>query len=233
MIKMTFPLAVEVTNVTKSYTIGSTKVTILDKIDFTCHLNDFIIVSGPSGSGKSTFLSIIGGLTRVDEGSVRILNHELNTMSEEALAVFRSVYVGFVFQTGHLISSLTVFENIMLPIELSERKESDEKYQERAWKLLEEFKLNERVDSLPAMISGGEYQRTAFVRALIMDPDVLLIDEPTSNQDSETTRTIITKLQRLKGEKNLIVITHEKQLFPLADQIYTPRDGKLVPYIEV
>ncbi|MFX0124563.1 MAG: ABC transporter ATP-binding protein [Candidatus Hodarchaeota archaeon] len=224
------PIAVEVCNVKKEFSIGKTKITILDELNFSCYENEFIIVSGPSGSGKSTFLSIIGGLTSVDKGSVRVLNHQLNTMTEEALAIFRSVYVGFVFQTGHLIDSLTVLENILLPVELSQRENSDNKYQERAWDLMEEFKLSERADSLPAMISGGEYQRTAFVRALILDPDILLIDEPTSNQDSQTTDIISNKLQKLKGEKNLIVITHEKQLFPLADKIYIPRDGKLFPY---
>ena len=222
--------AVEVRNVRKEFSIGSTVVTILDDLNFTCNEKEFTIISGPSGSGKSTLLSVIGGLTSVDEGSVRVLNHHLNTMTEEELAIFRSVYVGFVFQTGHLIDSLTVLENILLPVELSQRTDSEYEYRERAWKLMEEFKLNERADSLPAMISGGEYQRTAFIRALILDPDLLLIDEPTSNQDTQTTESISNKLQNLKGEKNLIVVTHEEKLFPLADKMYIPREGKLFPY---
>ncbi len=224
------PIAIEVCNVKKEFSIGNTKITILDELNFSCFENEFIIISGPSGSGKSTLLSIIGGLASVDKGSVRVLNHQLNTMTEEALAIFRSVYVGFVFQTGHLIDSLTVLENTLLPVELSQRDDSENKYQERAWNLMEEFKLSERADSLPAMISGGEYQRTAFIRALILDPDILLIDEPTSNQDSQTTKSISNKLYELKGEKNLIIVTHEKKLFPLADKIYVPREGKLFPY---
>ncbi|MFX1517054.1 MAG: ABC transporter ATP-binding protein [Promethearchaeota archaeon] len=222
--------AVEVRNVRKEFSIGSTVVTILDDLNLTCNEKEFTIISGPSGSGKSTILSVIGGLTSVDEGSVRVLNHHLNTMTEEELAIFRSVYVGFVFQTGHLIDSLTVLENILLPVELSQQTDSENEYQERAWKLMEEFKLNERADSLPAMISGGEYQRTAFIRALILDPDLLLIDEPTSNQDTQTTESISNKLQNLKSEKNLIVVTHEEKLFPLADKMYIPYDGKLFPY---
>ncbi|MFW9903302.1 MAG: ABC transporter ATP-binding protein [Candidatus Thorarchaeota archaeon] len=218
---------VEVCNVQKKFSIGNTTLTILDNLNFSCYENEFILISGPSGSGKSTILSIIGGLTSVNKGSVRVLNHQLNTMTEEALAIFRSVYVGFVFQTGHLIDSLTVLENILLPVELSQQDGSENKYQERAWELMEEFKLNERADSLPAMISGGEYQRTAFIRALILDPDLLLIDEPTSNQDSQTTKIISNKLHKLKGEKNLIVVTHERKLFPLADKIYVPQKGKL------
>ncbi|MFX1285887.1 MAG: ABC transporter ATP-binding protein [Promethearchaeota archaeon] len=223
-------IAIQVSNVTKVFTIGKTKITILDELDFQCYENEFTIISGPSGSGKSTFLSVIGGLTRVDEGNIEVLNHNLNTMEEEALALFRSVYVGFVFQTGHLIESLTVLENVMLPVELAEKKDLDGEYNERAWKLLEEFKLDERANSLPVMISGGEYQRTAFIRALVLDPDLLLIDEPTSNQDTQTTNIIINKLTNLKGQKNLIVVTHERKLFPLADKIYTPINGKLVPY---
>ena len=222
--------AVEVCNVKKEFLIGNTTITILDDFNFTCYDKEFIIISGPSGSGKSTILSVIGGLMSVDKGSVRVLNHELNTMTEEELAIFRSVYVGFVFQTGHLIDSLTVLENILLPVELSQRNNSEDKYQERAWELMEEFKLSERADSLPAMISGGEYQRTAFIRALILDPDLLLIDEPTSNQDTQTTQVISSKLHKLKGEKNLIVVTHEQKLFPLADKIYSPREGRLFPY---
>ncbi|MHA2247573.1 MAG: ABC transporter ATP-binding protein [Candidatus Hodarchaeales archaeon] len=226
----TIPIAVEVSEVTKVFTIGKTQITILDKLEFLCYENEFTIISGPSGSGKSTLLSVIGGLTRIDEGSVQVLNHNLKEMEEEALALFRSVYVGFVFQTGHLIDSLTVLENVMLPVELSQKDNLDNKYRERAWNLLEEFKLNERAHSLPAMISGGEYQRTAFVRALILDPELLLIDEPTSNQDLQTIESIINKLNKLKGQKNIIVVTHEEKLFPLADKIYIPINGKLFPY---
>ena len=222
--------AVEVYNVNKEFSIGNTVITILDDLNFTCYENEFIIISGPSGSGKSTILSVIGGLTNVDNGTVRVLNHQLNTMTEEDLAIFRSIYVGFVFQTGHLINSLTILENIMLPVELSQQFDSENKYLDRAWELMEEFKLNDRADSLPAMVSGGEYQRTAFIRALILDPDLLLIDEPTSNQDTETTQIISDKLQELKGEKNIILVTHERKLFPLADKIYLPRNGKLFPY---
>ncbi|MFX0211854.1 MAG: ABC transporter ATP-binding protein [Candidatus Hodarchaeota archaeon] len=224
------PFAVEAYNVKKEFSIGNTAITILDDLNFTCYENEFIIISGPSGSGKSTILSVIGGLTSVDNGTVRVLNHQLNTMTEEALAIFRSIYVGFVFQTGHLINSLTILENTLLPVELSQQVDSENEYQDRAWELMKEFKLNDRADSLPAMISGGEYQRAAFIRALILDPDLLLIDEPTSNQDTQTTQIISNKLHKLKGEKNIILVTHERKLFPLADKTYLPQNGKLFPY---
>jgi putative ABC transport system ATP-binding protein len=217
-------------NITKEYRLGNRKITVLKDLNFFCNENDFIIITGYSGSGKSTILSIIGGLTKIDEGQARVLNHDLDKMTEEDLAIFRSICVGFVFQTGHLLDSLTVLENVLLPVELSQRYKNEYYYEENARNLLEEFKLDERADSLPIMLSGGEYQRTVFVRALILDPDLLLIDEPTSNQDSITTETIIQKLSDLKGKKTIIVVTHDIKIFPLANQIYIPKDGKLFPY---
>ncbi len=217
-------------NITKEYRLGSRKITVLKDFNFSCIEKEFIIITGYSGSGKSTILSIIGGLTKIDKGQARVLNHDLDKMTEEDLAIFRSIYVGFVFQTGHLLDSLTVLENVMLPVELSHRYSDDYNYEEIALNLLEEFKLDQRIHSLPIMLSGGEYQRTVFVRALVLNPDLLLIDEPTSNQDSITTETIIQKLSNLKGKKTIIVVTHDKQIFPLADHIYIPKEGRLFSY---
>jgi len=217
-------------NITKEYRLGDRKILVLDDLNFFCNEKEFIILTGYSGSGKSTVLSIIGGLTKINKGQARVLNHDLEKMTEEDLAIFRSLYVGFVFQTGHLLDSLTVLENVLLPVELAQRNNTDHSYEKIALKLLEEFKLDNRADSLPIMLSGGEYQRTVFVRALILDPDLLLIDEPTSNQDSITTEIIFQKLSELKGKKTILVVTHDKHIFPLADQIYIPTEGKLAPY---
>lgn len=217
--------AIELLDVTKIYKIGKVEIKVLEALNFQCREKDFIIMTGPSGSGKSTLLSIIGGLTRVDEGKVRVLNHDLSSLDEEALAIFRSIYVGFVFQTGHLIDSLTVLENVRLPLDLTQTHLKE--HEDQVWKLLTEFNLNNRAQSLPAMISGGEYQRTVFARALCLDPDLLLIDEPTSNQDKETRKSIICKLSSLKGKKTVIVVTHDTNIFPLADKIYTPVNGEL------
>jgi putative ABC transport system ATP-binding protein len=215
--------------VVKTFKLGrSIKIPIFNELNFSCGTNDFIILSGPSGSGKTTILSIIGGLATVDGGQVTVLNHHLSKMSEEELALFRATYVGFVFQTGHLIDSLTVFENIMLPVHLAGAVEDD--YKDKAWDLLEEFQLSGREHSLPILISGGEYQRVVFIRALLMDPELLLVDEPTSNQDSTTTETIITKLSQLKGSTTIICVTHNRDLFKLADSIYIPHEGKLNPF---
>lgn len=220
---------VNLSQVAKIFRLGETEIMILRDLDFQCMENEFVILTGPSGSGKSTILSIIGGLMKADQGNVKIFDHDLTTSDEEALAIFRSSYIGFVFQTGHLIDSLTVLENIMLPVELAQRENRGE-YEKRAWELLEEFKLSERAESLPVLISGGEYQRCAFVRAFILDPDLLLIDEPTSNQDNQTTRSIINKLMAIRGKKTIIVITHDRKIFPLADRIFIPKDGHLIPF---
>lgn len=223
---------IKLTNISKEYRLGNRKILVLRNLDFSCNENEFTIITGYSGSGKSTILSIIGGLTRIDSGQARVLNHDLHDMNEEDLAVFRSIYVGFVFQTGHLLDSLTVLENVFLPVELSNRSREEFNFNERALHLLKEFQLGERADSLPIMLSGGEYQRTVFVRALILNPDILLIDEPTSNQDNITTESIINKLSHLKGKKTIIVVTHDRRIFHLADQKYIPKEGKLVPFEE-
>ncbi|MHA1968806.1 MAG: ABC transporter ATP-binding protein [Candidatus Hodarchaeales archaeon] len=214
---------IKLTNISKEYRLGNLKISVLRNLD---------IITGFSGSGKSTILSIIGGLTRIDEGNARVLDHDLHTMDEEDLAIFRSINVGFVFQTGHLLDSLTVLENILLPVELAQQNREGINFDERAKQLLKEFKLDERADSLPIMLSGGEYQRTVFVRALILNPDLLLIDEPTSNQDNLTTESIVKKLSKMKGKKTIIVVTHDRRIFPLADQKLIPKEGKLVPFEE-
>lgn len=223
--------AISLSDVSKQFQIGKIRIPILQSLNFKVRDNEFVILSGPSGSGKSTILSIIGGLTRIDQGEIIVLNHNLREMSEEELAIFRSTYVGFVFQTGHLLASLTVLENILLPVELASRHIDKTDFETRAKNLITEFKLTDRENSLPAMISGGEYQRTAFIRSLILDPDLILIDEPTSNQDQETTQIIINKLFELKGKKTIVCVTHDRKIFPLADRILLPQTGKLVPFI--
>lgn len=223
---------IKLTNISKEYRLGKRKISVLRNLDFSCNENEFIIITGYSGSGKSTILSIIGGLTRIDGGQARVLNHDLHDMGEEDLAVFRSMCIGFVFQTGHLLDSLTVLENVLLPVELAHRSREDFNFNERAKQLLKEFQLDERADSLPIMLSGGEYQRTVFVRALILNPDILLIDEPTSNQDNITTKSIIEKLSQLKGKKTILIVTHDHRIFHLADHKYIPKEGKLVPFEE-
>ena len=158
-------------------------------------------------------------------GTVRVFDHLLDVFNEVSLALFRSSTIGLVFQMGHLIETLTVLENILLPVELAQRDERD--YEKRAWDLLEEFYMSHRAHSLPRMISGGEYQRVAFIRALILDPLILLVDEPTANQDERTKAAIFQKLAQLKGKKTILVVTHSRDIFPQADRIFIPDNKKL------
>jgi ABC-type lipoprotein export system ATPase subunit len=216
---------IELHGVFKYFNIGKEKVELFKDLNFSCNEKDFIVFTGPSGCGKTTILQIIAGLTRVNQGKVKVYGHELKDFNEESLALFRSSTIGIVFQLGHLIETLTVLENILLPVELAQREERD--YEKRAWDLLDEFYMSHRAHSLPRMISGGEYQRAAFIRALILNPQILLVDEPTANQDEQTKQAIFQKLTALKRQKTILVISHARDIFPQADRIYIPSDFKL------
>ena len=218
-------IVIDMKNVEKSFFIGTEKINIFTDLSYECSENSFSLIKGPSGCGKSTLLSLIAGLTLVNSGSIRVFDHDLHVMDTESLAIFRSMIIGIVFQMGHLISSLTIKENIILPVELSGRDEHD--YEDRANKLMEEFSLKHRKNSLPRQVSGGEFQRAAFVRALILDPPLLLVDEATSNQDQKTRQLIIDKLRDLKGKKTIVIISHEPEIEPLADQIHIPVERRL------
>jgi ABC-type lipoprotein export system ATPase subunit len=222
------PLVIELKGVKKAFKIGKEVVPLFKKLSFQCKENELIVLTGPSGSGKTTILSIIAGLTRVDQGTVRVYGNDLSEFNEESLAIFRSSTIGIVFQMGHLIETLTILENILLPVELAQFNISD--FEERAQQLLNHFYLSHRTKSLPKMISGGEYQRTAFIRALILDPSILLIDEPTANQDKKTKSAILEALSALKGKKTIIIVTHSQEIFPLADRIFVPTETGLSEY---
>ena len=216
---------IQLNAICKNFKIGRDRIELFKGLDFKCDENEFVVFTGPSGCGKTTILQIIAGLTRVDSGTVRVFDHKLDEFNEESLALFRSSTIGLVFQMGHLIETLTVLENILLPVELAQRDERD--YEKRAWDLLEEFYMSHRAHSLPRMISGGEYQRVAFIRALILDPLILLVDEPTANQDERTKAAIFQKLAQLKGKKTILVVTHSRDIFPQADRIFIPDNKKL------
>jgi putative ABC transport system ATP-binding protein len=216
---------IELKVISKHFKIGKERITLFKDLEFRCAENEFIVFTGPSGCGKTTLLQIIAGLTRVDKGTVRVYDHKLEEFSEESLALFRSSTIGIVFQMGHLIDTLTVLENILLPVELAQREEKD--YEKRAWELLEEFYMSHRAHSLPRMISGGEYQRVAFIRALILDPQILLVDEPTANQDKRTKAAIYQIPAQRRGKKTILVVTPSRDIYPHADRAYIPIDTKL------
>lgn len=210
----------------KEYRIGDLLIQALQDINFEVSESEFICLEGPSGSGKTTLLSLIGGLDAPTEGDIVVFGHRLNDCDEDYLAVFRCVYVGFVFQSYNLISTLTTLENIAFPVELAGFK--DERIKERPKKLLELVGLSHRANNFPAQLSGGEQQRVAFARALANNPPLMLIDEPTANLDSKTADDVIRLMEKMKLEgKTVITASHDARIAGLADRVLKLRDGSL------
>jgi len=219
-------LAVQAVSLYKGYQIGDVAIQALKDINLDVLRNEFICLEGPSGSGKTTLLSLIGGLDVPTSGKIRVFGTSLSHCDEDYLAVFRGVYVGFVFQSYNLISTLTTLENIAFPIELAGFK--DERINERPTKLLEMVGLSHRANNFPSQLSGGEQQRVAFARALANNPPLILIDEPTANLDAKTANEIITLLGKLKEEgKTIIVASHDERIKQLGDRVLKLHEGSL------
>jgi len=218
---------VSASNLYKIYEIGDVKVEVLKDLNLEVEKGHFTVISGPSGSGKTTLLIIIGGIDKPTSGEIVVFGNNLSLQDEDFLADFRCQNIGFVFQSYNLVSTLTVSENIAFPMEWAQNPESHIK--ERVEELLGTVGLQHRADHFPFQLSGGEQQRVAFARALANDPPLLLVDEPTGNLDTKTSRKIVQILQKLKDEgKTIIVATHDEQIFRLADQELCLEDGKLV-----
>ncbi len=205
---------------------GGPLIEALKNLNFTVEVGEFISLYGPSGAGKTTLLNLIGGLDKQTSGKIIVFNHDLETYDENFLATFRSAYVGYVFQSYNLISTLTALENIEFVIELAGWKK--EKIKERSQELLYMVGLENRADHFPAQLSGGERQRIAFARALANDPPLLLADEPTGNLDTKTGLAIVNILEQIKNEgKTVIAATHDEKLLRLATRALYLEDGRL------
>ncbi len=215
-----------VSSLRKVYNIDGATVEALNGIDLEVTEGEFITISGPSGSGKTTFLNLIGGLDRPTSGKIEVFGHDLTKFDEEFLATFRCTYVGYVFQSYNLISTLTTIENIAFPMQMA--KWDQEHIEERSRRLLELVGLEDRANHFPSQLSGGELQRAAFARALANDPPLLLVDEPTGNLDLHTGLKIIGILQSLKQNKTVIVVTHDQRILSIADRTLTLADGRIV-----
>jgi putative ABC transport system ATP-binding protein len=189
---------------------------------------EFVAILGKSGSGKSTLLNLISGIDLVDGGDIWVNGQRLTTLNERQRTLFRRQNIGFVFQFFNLIPTLTVWENVVLPLELAGVDNGEARH--RAGALLEAVGLLDRRDTFPDRLSGGEQQRVAIARALVHDPLLVLADEPTGNLDEETGRQVMALLDRLTRQngKNLILVTHSHEAAAYADRILTLRDGKLV-----
>jgi putative ABC transport system ATP-binding protein len=201
-------------------------VRALDGVDIAVEAGEFVAVVGMSGSGKSTLLHMLGGLDKPTDGKVVVDGHELAEMSDEQLTVFRRRNVGFVFQSYNLVPFLSVYENIVLPIEL------DGNTVDKAFvgEIIDTLGLGEKRDNLPGMLSGGQQQRVAIARALATKTSILLADEPTGNLDSKTSQDVlgVLKITSTRFHQTMMMITHNEQIAQLADRIIHLEDGKIV-----
>jgi len=211
----------------KEYQIDSITVSALRGLNLEVVEGEFVSICGPSGAGKTTLLNLIGGLDQPTSGEIVVFGHDLSTYDEDFLATFRSAYVGFVFQSYNLVSTLTALENVAFPMELAGW--SDERVNKRSEKLLGLVGLSHRAAHFPAQLSGGEQQRIAFARALANDPPLILIDEPTGNLDVETGFEIVSIMEKLKAKgKTIIVATHDERIMKLGNRTLHLRDGRIV-----
>lgn len=219
--------AVLASSVCKEYQIGDFVVEALKDLNLEVAKGEFISVYGPSGAGKTTLLNLIGGLDKPTSGEIVVFGHDLGEHNEDFLSTFRSKYVGFVFQSYNLISTLTSLENIEFPIELAGKP--SEYAETRGKGLLKLFGLSHRADHLPSQLSGGEQQRVAFARALANNPPLILVDEPTGNLDTETGLEVVRILEKLKAKgKTIIATTHDERVMKLADRAIQLRNGRSV-----
>ena len=217
---------IELKNISKTVLSGAEDLTILDDVTLTIPDGEFVAVTGASGSGKSTLLGLIAGLDAPSSGAVLIDGDDVTKMSEDNLATLRSEKIGFVFQSFHLIPSLTAFENVLIPMEILGLKNA----KSRAAELLAQVDLTTRGHHYPTELSGGEQQRVAIARAFANSPKILLADEPTGNLDSKNGSHIFSLMTELHRQNNvtLVLVTHDQSLAETAQRRVILKDGRVL-----
>jgi putative ABC transport system ATP-binding protein len=218
----------KIENLSKSFLEGGRRRIVLENVSLTLYHGEIIAVLGKSGSGKTTLLNLIGGIDLADSGDIYVSGLRLTTLKDHDRTIFRRSRIGFIFQFFNLIPTLTVWENVVLPLELN--RLLDENGRARALEMLREVGLADRLKTFPDRLSGGEQQRVAVARALVHDPDLVLADEPTGNLDEETGRQVMALIETLvrKTGKTLIMVTHSLEAAAIADRVFQLREGKLV-----
>ena len=219
---------IDLDDVEKMYRTGKLEYPALRGVDLTIEEGEMVAIVGPSGSGKTTIMNMITGIDRATAGTVSVDGQLLNEMSEEELAIWRGSNVGIVFQFFQLLPTLSALENAMLPLDFARRGSKRERF-ETARHNLELVGLGDKLDHLPAELSGGEQQRVAIARALAADPKLIIGDEPTGNLDTQTAAEMFELLQRLNDEgKTVLYVTHDLGLAARAGRMVTIRDGVVV-----
>ena len=216
----------ETRDLKKYYGTGDTQVKALDGVNLKIEQGAFVAIVGTSGSGKSTLLHMLGGLDRPTSGTVTVDGKDIFALKDEALTIFRRRKIGFVFQSYNLVPVLSVWENIVLPIQLDGAKVDEAYIQE----VIATLGLEKKLQNLPNQLSGGQQQRVAIARALATKPAILLADEPTGNLDSKTSQDVLG-LMKVTGQKfaqTMVMITHNEEIAQMADRIVRIEDGRIV-----
>ncbi len=225
-------IAVRCRGVTKTYGAGEASVMALRGIDLDVRRGELLMVVGPSGCGKTTLISVIAGILDQDSGQCEVFGHDLKDMHQRERAQFRGMSIGFVFQLFNLLPALNAIENVAVPLLINGM--ARKKAEARSEEVLKTVRLGTRLDALPEKLSGGQQQRVAIARALVHEPKLIVCDEPTSNLDHVTGRSMMELLRNVakSPDRALIVVTHDPRIFEFADRIAHMDDGKIIEIVD-
>jgi putative ABC transport system ATP-binding protein len=219
--------AIHLTGIDKAFGQGESRTVALRQTEFEAHLGELFMLVGPSGCGKTTLLSVLAGTLRADAGRARVLGHDLHNLPNSALTRFRARHVGFIFQQFNLIPTLTVAENVSVPLLI--QGVSPAKAENRSREMLNKLELGKRAGERPGRLSGGEQQRVAIARAIVHAPPLIVCDEPTSALDSENGQRVMEILRGIAREpgRTVIVVTHDPRIYHFADRMAEMEDGRI------
>lgn len=219
--------SIKLDNVQKSFGEGHARTQVLFDISLELESGQFSMIIGPSGCGKTTLINIIGGILEADSGSISVFNKQIDAISDDKKTEFRKTKIGFIFQQYNLIPTITARENIAIPLLIN--KYPMDKVEKIVEEMVEKVGIKSRAGSYPRDLSGGEQQRVAIARSLIMDPDLVICDEPTSSLDGKTGTMVVALLKNiaLQPHKSVIVVTHDTRIFKYADRIIKMEDGRI------
>ena len=225
---------ISVRNLCRTFHVGDIDVHALDHVNLDIHEGEFIAVMGPSGSGKSTLMNILGCLDTPTSGTYELLEHKVSDMEDNQLSDIRNQYLGFVFQSFHLLPRLTAWENVLLPMRYDRSANSNTSATiEHARRIVQDLAMDDRMKHNPNQLSGGQRQRVAIARALVTNPSLLLADEPTGNLDSKTSANILSLFDALNEQnQTILIVTHEDEVAKHATRVIQMRDGKIEGEIE-